>query len=498
MTRRSYQEWLTSSHPAKAYFLAIGTIVVLVLFWLDNISVMAVEGWWLDDLFSLDVTDPARKFTVAFRQHMIPDSNPPLYYTCLYWIRSLISDDRSAILALNLLALLAAGAVVIFMSWRRNLLLIGVVSLWLFILSGPVLAYMPEGRVYLAAFALCFVASSSCALAIEDQQRRPAFTGFAILGILGAMLHVYAALICGSLAAGLLSIALLCRRRDLIAPGLALGVSTSLTLLVWLKVWMVVISGNPDPTSWIAFTSLAVRSAMAEFLDLTLGSQWLAIPIAGLFVLGVAQVRTRQLALSFGVALIVFLAIPLAVSFFKPIIVGRYWLIAAPVVIVATTYLARAWWLQAGEGGSALAVTAAVASAALLIGSNALGPYVARETTADRPIWRGASVAGPLLSGCPAASVHVRAFGIASGFARTSGAPASTFVDAESPSTRPLTLDAATCPVLGWAEHVDAGGPFMGRASDADLLSLLKIDAPPGSVTIKRHATGYVVLRPAS
>jgi hypothetical protein len=62
---------------------------------------------------------------------------------------------------------------------------------------------------------------------------------------------------------------------------------------------------------------------------------------------------------------------------------------------------------------------------------------------------------------------------------------------------QPTASPESSCPVLGWTEHyvLRFGEKFVGEASDADLLKLLKLDVSPEKVTIFRRKNGYVVCR---
>jgi hypothetical protein len=83
--------------------------------------------------------------------------------------------------------------------------------------------------------------------------------------------------------------------------------------------------------------------------------------------------------------------------------VGRYWLIGAPLIIVFVVFVARTL-LTSGNG--------MLRSATVLIGITGLifltfadigGYFRARSFTAEKPIWRGATVAAPLLKRCAGA-----------------------------------------------------------------------------------------------
>jgi hypothetical protein len=178
------------------------------LFVAAEVSMNAANGWWTDELASLWASDVSLPFTRAFSERIAPDTNPPLYYVVLYWVRLLISDDRTAVLAVNIAAIMIAAGSVFVASQRAKLSRLAVCGIVAFGLSGPVLVYASEGRSYCLGFAVVFVASWYAALAIEYPHHRPASASFVALGAVAALTHVYAALLCGVLGAGLLASAL--------------------------------------------------------------------------------------------------------------------------------------------------------------------------------------------------------------------------------------------------------------------------------------------------
>jgi len=130
-------------------------LCVAVLFTGELASVSAISGWWFDDLFSLWASEPTLPFTVAFRERILPDSNPPLYFSLLYFVRQRISDDGSAVIAFNIGAIIAAAAAVYIPSRRAGLCGLAIAGIAAFVLSGPVLYFAPEGRSYVMALG-CF------------------------------------------------------------------------------------------------------------------------------------------------------------------------------------------------------------------------------------------------------------------------------------------------------------------------------------------------------
>ena len=210
-------------------------LCVALLFAGELASVSAISGWSFDDLFSLWASEPTSPFLAVFRERIITDSNPPLYYSLLHFLRQATPDDGMVVVAVNIGAITAAAAAVYIPSRQAGVSGFAIAGIAAFALSGPVLYFAPEGRSYVMALSVVFVASWYSALLILGF---PALTlkRATILGCLAAMTHVYAALFCGSIAAGLLTVGFSYKRKELLKPGLALGLSASVVFAIWLSI----------------------------------------------------------------------------------------------------------------------------------------------------------------------------------------------------------------------------------------------------------------------
>jgi len=262
-----------------------GTLITIavLLFCAAQFSINAVNGWWMDELYSLWASDTSIPFRVAFSERIYPDTNPPTYYSLLYLARLVEGDDRATILLLNFFFLAAAVGSVIFVSRKARMPELAAIGISLFILSGPVLVYAAEARVYLAALAVAFVTAWYVALAIDEPDSQPSLGVFIGLGALGALTHVYAALFCGCLAAGLLALAIWDpRRRDLLGPALALGLSTTVIFVIWL----LSIRAALDRADWLEFTSKTLMTAFWYVKVVTVGPRLLLLFMAVLLSAG--------------------------------------------------------------------------------------------------------------------------------------------------------------------------------------------------------------------
>jgi hypothetical protein len=480
-----------SEDDSRALMLGSAIFVAAFgLFLLEHSAIAALNGWWFDELFSIWSSNPAEPFSTVFMGRIEPDTTPPLYGSLLYWVRTLIKDDRQAIFVLNMSAILIAAIAVILSARKARLFYLAVMTSIAFLLSGPVLRFVSEARPYALAMALAFVTSWFSALAILIPRARQSPTSFAVLGIVAGLTHIYAALLCGSFAAALVSLAVIWRRSDLMASGLSLGISATLVLSMWLALWLPFHS--VENLYWMNLSYPTVLSALWEAKQLAIGPH-LLIALIALLTFGVLWPTTRMLTLAFLVAFAIFLFVPLLISLKQPIIFGRYWLQGTPAIITLIAFLARTWLFDGISRRSHLMpIAGAGAAVAFLAISDATGFITARAFTAAKPIWKGALVVAPLARDCPTASVHINGF--IPLFAYTSQLPDAVFADARESATDVVNPADSKCPVLGWAEEPHPAD-FVRRATDEDLMRMLKIGASPSQVEILRHPTGFVILR---
>jgi hypothetical protein len=398
----------------------------------------------------------------------------------------------------NLGALAVALLAVSMASRRAGLLLWASIAQSFFLLSGPVLRYMVEGRAYIMALSASFVAAWYCALAIEVRDRRPSARSFALIGLIGALTHLFAALICGCLAAGLVALSLLGKRKELLAPGLTLGVSASLVTILWLPF----VIGLVHHLDWIDLSFESVLRAYWENRLLAGLGPHLAVLLAiSLFATGLMLPPIRSLTAAFALAGVLFWSLPILISLAQPLILGRWWSIGAPCVVVYVVWVTRALFAHGVNGiRGPLFALGCLAGAGLLVVTSINGFAAARRLTAAKMIWSGAKIAAPLLARCPRASVHVGGLGFIPGYAFVARVSTDVFTSADAPDTPWIGAGDSTCPVLGWAEHVIAPSlseeqDYVFAASDDQLLQWLKIRALPSEVEIHRHQTGFVILR---
>ncbi len=451
------------------------------------------NGWSADELFSLWQSDPQQAFASALHR-ILADSNPPLYPIALFIVRQLPVEPRSSILITNGLAVLIGVFAVLMSARPAGLQRFAAVVCVALVFSGPVLRYMPEGRSYLMALMLVFVASWLGAVAVEDEGRRASWWGFAAVGCLAALCHVYAGLFCCCLAAGLMVASWRRRRWRLCRAGLALGLSSGSTLVAWYLWFGMHAAVN---VLWLTFSVSSIGDVLLRYQSTAYGFVAIVAVFAALLAASLFVRPTREMSIVLCVCLALFFLIPIAISLKTPIISARYWIIGTPVIIVFLSFWARAAWAagQARPRPARLAV--GIGAAVFLVLADAGGFLQAQASMSQKLVWRGAPTVAPLLAGCPDASVHVNSPAgmdddlAALSFGFVAHAPRGVFVSARSPATGFSDASRPGCPVLGWAEHV---GPMDGQ-TDGDRLRLLKINAAPAEVAILRHHGGYVVLQ---
>lgn len=478
-----------------AWLTIVLVLCVALLFAGELVSVNAMSGWWFDELFSLWASEPGLPFVVVFRERILTDSNPPLYFSLLHFVRQVIPDDATAVIMVNVGAITVAAAA-IYVPSRAGIGGLAIAGIAAFILSGPILYFAPEGRSYVMALSIVFVASWYTALAIIGF---PALTlkRAAILGCLAAMTHVYAALFCGSVAAGLITMGFSGKRKELLKPGLALGFSASIVFAIWLSIAFDTL-GNID---WIEFSARQVLNAALSFKEIAIGSDVVTIALLGLFLYGLLNKNSHPLVLVFSIAFLLFALLPIITSFVQPIIRNRYWLIGATAVPVVILFSARTWIFENVEAPRTDGLAAGAAALYFLVASSMLGFANAKHYIPTKAFWRGADLVRPLLAHCQEGSVHVYYDNPSNpyvswtwemwDFQKLTGAPQAVFADAREQATSYLDAAASPCPVLGWAED----SSDWQKLSDTGLIQLLKIKASLDEVRIVRHATGFVILK---
>jgi hypothetical protein len=286
-------------------------------------------------------------------------------------------------------------------------------------------------------------------------------------------------------------------KKYFLKPGLALGLSASIVLGVWLTLAI----DSATRLDWIEFSARKVLTAALSVKELAVGSNLEVIVVIGMFAFGLFNAGTRSLFIAFCIAFLLFAVLPVITSFVKPIIANRYWQIGAAALPVLVVFAARIWILEGFKAPNAKRLTAGATALSFLVISSVLGLANARHYMASKPFWSGGDLVRAYLARCKGAAVHVyyenlsrpylpRPWAMWS-FHKLTGAPQTVFVDAQQDSTPYLAAATSSCAVLGWAEH----SWDWQDMNDSEILRLLKIKASRGAVDIVRHESGFVILK---
>ena len=452
--------WPWAALVASVVFLAAGQ------FWLAP-----HYGWWNDEVYSLWASDPTGP-----AQRLTGDSNPPLYYFLLRLARIIASDPRVAMLLVNGGALLAScGFVLATARARARPERAALVCAW-FIASGVTMFFFQESRAFFLGACLGLVAAWMATLHLEGTQPKRWALILAATGTAAAFTHFYAGLLTGCLGAALVAYGLAAGRRELVAPGLVLGIASTLAFALWFGV-----ASQPlTRISWIRFTFAEVRDALWVVRSLTVGPAWMLLPIGAVFALGAMQKSLRPHLIVFAVASALFVVLPLLISLKTPIIVGRYWcvglaLLAIPIALVVDVLRANHRALQ--RAGVALAALCAMSAAGF-------GLATTHRFLIDEPVWSFADLVGVSARNCGPHSVSVPGFEHL--YATASGLPVSTFVaPARSPPQR-----SPGCRIVAWAEDVPADVDAI-----PDMLAFVGLPATEENLQLERTRTGFVLFR---
>lgn len=458
---------------------------------LQQIYIGQMNDWWVDELFALWASDRGLSFSQLFHARIASDSNPPLYFSLLHFVRLAIYDDRLAVIATNVLVLVAAVIVLARRTIRSRYRNWIAFSFMIFVLSGPMAAYLSEARAYGLAMTTCFVAYILAAMAVLEADYAPKWPLFMAVGFAAGMSHVFGALACCSIAMGMLGCGVAFRSSQLAGKAVALGCSAALATFLWMGIWWWLGPGSFAQVSWIPFTANFVVDAGRAALELTYGASWLIIIFALLLSVGMLRRNSRRLATLVMISLVFFISAPIIISFKVPMILPRYWLIGSSLFFASIGLVIGCWTLS----GRRSEVVASLLVAGFCVLCLPVGFSTAYAFVLAKPTWRGASMMRDELAKCGPQTVHV--LGFLPGFSLTTGAPASTFVNATALTTRTRVGDG--CAVLGWSEHyaLRYGPSYTANASSEELLDLLKLDYRSDEVVIQRHASGFIIRRRA-
>lgn len=494
---------VTTAEPLRRELLTptiiavAGVSVILVIAGIDA----ALRGPWLDEFWTLELSDARKDLTALIREGWMRDAHPPVFNA---WATLLGSLGITSIPAGRLVSNLLAAGLMILAAIRLSRRTPGqagfAASLLLLTLSLPqAMESFADYRSYFwqmtAIGTLALVARHIAATKADlDWRRDLGLAAIAMLATAASIAVHYVGALFGGLLAGAIAVCAFARG---LRRWTALVLAT--TALSGLFVLGSVAAQAPSwadefDHSWIDLPGLAALGVLGS---LVIAPLWLnPVPLAGLWPgrgQGIRDPSQTWFVAMIGVVLIVGVAIMLAVHAVKPIVVDRY-LFAVPVLVsallaVPAARIARDRWLF----GLLALVAVAGAARPMLEGG-------------IRPLWReNARTIATIVAGCPSTQVYA-----ASGWA-VGPAPETRTARREDPvferAYRSLAAPwgypvhfigqngrvhatPGACPVLLWYEHTpnEAEDDLPAAVEAAGLNGL-----EGARLSVTRSATGFVL-----
>ncbi len=465
-------------------------VVALCAYVAFNMQVVPQLGMWYDELFSVWAGDPTISFGEAFAKRILPDTNGPIYFSLVWIVQSAGLIDRAAFLVINFSIISTLLAFLLKRGWKHGLMATALSATALLLTTAPLLAYGAEGRVYGIVMTLCAVfAFEAGRLLVGDRATKSDMVLAAVFGVLAAWMHVFGALLVGSLATALIVVgAFHLRRRDVVVWGIVAGVATSAALLVWLVFAFPLFTGT---TSWIYFNREWILKAFLELQTYVFGPIAGVLVAAGFIGLSLIPRHSRPIALVIAITGVLYFFIPALVSLKFPVFLGRYLLTGFPAFLVMIVFLIRAHML-ANEGSPSRRQALGMLGCLFLVFPVMQGNPVARERFALRHDWVGSPVVLRAAPHCPEGEIRTETF--------WPFEPA--FAYYLKGTLRPLEASRApirdvsdiACPVFAWSE--DIGEQIAAARTVGEALRQFRLTNTTGlPLVLHHHRGGFVLAR---
>ena len=493
----------TTAEPVRRELLtptviaAAGVSVILVIASINA----ALRGPWLDEFWTLELSDSRKGVLALIRDGWMRDAHPPVFNA---WATLLASLGVTSIPAGRLVSNLLAAGLMILAALRLSRRTPGqagfAAALLLLTLSLPqAMESFAHYRSYFwqmtAIGTLALVARHVAAAKADlDWRRDLDLAAIAVLATAGSIGIHYVGALFGGLLAGAIAVCAFARGlRRWMALVLVSAALSSLfvfaSLLLQMPSWAV-----DFDHSWIDLPGFAALGVLAS---LAIAPLWLnPVPLAGLWPgrgQGVRDAAQTWFVAMVGTVLVAGVVIMLAVHAVQPIVVDRY-LFAVPVLVsallaVPAARIARDRWLF-----GLLALVAVVGAARPMIEAGI------------KPLWReNARTIATIVAGCPTTQVYA-----ASGWALGPAAETSTarredpvferaYRSLAAPWGYPVHfigqnggahVTPGACPVLLWYEHTpnEAEDDLPAAIEAAGLTGLMG-----ARLSVTRSVTGFVV-----
>jgi hypothetical protein len=463
----------------------------------------ALRGPWLDEFWTLELSDSRNGLLALIRDGWLRDAHPPVFNA---WATLLASLGVTSIAAGRLASNLLAAGLMILAALRLSRRTPGqagfAAALLLLTLSLP--QAMEAFAVYRSYFwqmaaigTLTLVARHVASAKVDLDWRRDLDLAAIAALATGAAIGVhYVGGLFGGLLAGAIAFCAFARGlRRWAALVLATAALSGLFVVASIAMQAPSWAAQFDH-SWIDLPGLAALGVLAS---LAVAPLWLnPVPLAGLRMgagmrKGTRDASETRFVALVGIVLVVGVAIVLAVHAVRPIVVDRY-LFAVPVLVGALMAVPAARFAQDRLLFGLLTLVAVAGAATPLV------------ETGIRPLWReNARTVATIVAGCPTTQVYA-ASGWALGPAaqtraarredpvferayRTLAAPWGYTVKFIGQNGTAEATQGA-CPVLLWYEHTpnEAENDLPAAIEAAGLTGL-----QAARLSVTRSATGFVV-----
>ena len=501
------RSFLTTTEPLRQDIItptmiaAVGVCAILVIAGIGA----ALRGPWLDEFWTLELSDPSKGLSALIRDGWMHDAHPPVFNA---WATLLASLGITSIPAGRLVSNLLAAGLMILAAFRLSRRTPGqagfAASLLLLTLSLPqAVESFALYRSYfwqMTAIGTLVLVARHVALTKSDLdwRRDLDLVAIAVLATAASIgVHYVGALFGGLLASAIAVCAFMRGLRRWTVLVLATAALSSLFVFASVAAQAPSWAAEFDHV-WIDLPGLAALGVLAS---LAVAPLWLnPVPLAGLWPGRGTETRDASQAwflAMVGVVLVAGMVVVLAAHAFQPIVVDRY-LFAVPVLVsallaVPAARLARNRWLF-----GLLTLVAVVGAARPMIEGGI------------RPLWReNARTIATIVAGCPTTQVYA-ASGWALGPAAKSrmarredpvferayrslaepwGYPVH-FIGQLGVQNGSTHATPGACPVLLWYEHTpnEAEDDLPWAVEAAGLTGLER-----ARLSVTRSATGFVL-----
>lgn len=495
--------WRDQAKSLSMPLLLVGLCISIIVF--TAFYIHWDRGYiWLDEVFSLRVTEKTRSVWAMQTQLLAHETNPPLHFWLLYGFRRLIDEPRVAGHALNFVVAALSASSIAALPWRAGRPRLGILLVIVYLMSASTMSFMQDIRDGFTTLSLCGVAVTlSGTVRLNGSADRNDLILAAGLGLLTGISHAYGALFLGCLAAALVIEASVKRNRSQVVFGLVMGAACTLSFAAWFAGLWISTKGRLDSIAWLAKVSPATSFYLVWISYFGRHPRlWCLVALGFAAALGSAVFRRTVVLLA--ICAIMVVGIALLVSIKTPIIFSRYFLLLGPplhLLLALAVYDQVRGYFEIERPGQRTTLTTLAGCIALA------APIVTGASAADflvnhqDPWWVGVGRVRAEAANCPSHTIRVDmtevpelAEGMQWGFTYLFKG---TGLKLEDKALSTKDVSDINCSVVGWAEHMmvsDDGLP--GWPTEDDALKLMNLtNKKHVPLKIDRHFLGFVIYK---